>query len=112
MEIINLLCGIIGVILGFLSFFGISFFKKRSTLKLYSPDAEKKYNSQKDNVPKENMFEPYVYGGGNRRTPQYEESKIAYDPDYMGIEWKGCKKVARYYYKENGKIMVHGWRIK
>jgi hypothetical protein len=72
-----------------------------------------RYIKLKDTVPKDRIFGPYEYGGGNKSTPQFEVEKITYDPLVMGPEWKGCTRSVRYYYKdENGKIMVHGWRIK
>jgi hypothetical protein len=62
---------------------------------------------------------PYFWGpvpweGNQDSNLRYmlEIKKISYDPKTMGSEWKGCNKSIRYVYRENGCLMVKGWRMK
>ena len=116
----NIIIGIIGLILSTASFltmlFGVRLGKKALAKSevLFGKEAEDQYNRLKAGIPKEQMFGPYEYGGGNKSTPQFELERITYNPLIMGPEWEGYTKSVRYYYKDKDSktIMVHGWRIK
>ena len=112
--------GIIGLIISAASFFTMLFgvrLGRKALAKsetLFGQEAEERYIKLKDTVPKDHLFGPYEYGGGNKATPQFEVEKITYNPLVMGPECKGFTSSVRYYYKDkdSGKIMVRGWRLK
>jgi len=60
---------------------------------------------------------PFVWGpveweGGTNFEKMLEIRQHMYSPKTDGIEWKDIKKFIRYVYKEQGQLMVKGWRIK
>jgi len=83
------------------------------TEKLYGKEAEERKDAILKIVPEkaEYNFGPDEYKGGNKMTPQFELERFHYDPQTMPPEWKKITKTARYYFEENGKTMVRGWRF-
>jgi hypothetical protein len=81
--------------------------------KIYGKEAENRYREIAENINKKTSqpFGPDEYEGGNRITPQLEIERFYFDKHTMPAKWKSCKKTIRYYYKENDKRMVCGWRV-
>ena len=99
----------IAAIVGILKYFKTIKFKEES---YFGGEAQARYESLKDILPKESSFE-YLHGGGAILTPRFEVKKFVYDPQTMIPQWKGYKKLVRYYFKnKDGENTVRGWRLK
>jgi hypothetical protein len=81
--------------------------------KLYGKEAEERYDALLKKIPEKypNAFGPDEYKGGNKAVPQFEVERFHFDRQIMPPEWKKLVKTVRYYYEENGKIMIRGWRL-
>jgi hypothetical protein len=79
---------------------------------LFGPEADERFEEIKAKLPKDGAFGPHEYKGGNIKTPKLEVRRVSYDPQTMGTEWKGVKKTIRYFYEENDKKWIKGWRFK
>ena len=82
---------------------------------LYGEEATERFQYMKATMPKHapGAFGPTPYGGGRVNVPKFELSKYLYDKQTMGPEYKGFRRVARYYDNDaEGKIIVQGWRLK
>jgi hypothetical protein len=79
---------------------------------LFGDEAENRFLQIEAKMPKDSFFGPYEHKGGNIKTPKLEVRRVEYDPQTMGTEWKGVKKTVRYFYEENGKKWIKGWRFK
>jgi hypothetical protein len=81
--------------------------------KLYGKEAEQRYDELLKRIPERDpgAFGPEEYTGGNKSTPQFEVERFYSDKQTMPPEWKPITKTIHYYYKENDKIMVRGWRL-
>jgi len=116
MELINFICGLIGVILTILTFFGIQFSKRYMFKKeqVYGDQAIKRYEHTKKTVHTGITFEPTKYqGGDNKRTPQLEIASFRYDKETMPPEWKGLtKRISFYNDAGQGGISEHTWIVK
>jgi hypothetical protein len=81
--------------------------------KLYGKEALERYDALLKKIPERSpgAFGPDEYTGGNKLTPQFEVERFHYDKQTMSPEWKKITKTIHYYYKENDKILVRGWRL-
>jgi hypothetical protein len=80
--------------------------------KLYGKEAEERYVELLKIIPKNpDAFGPDEYTGGNKSTPQFEVERFYFDKQTMPAGWKKLTKTIHYYYKENDKIMIRGWRL-
>jgi hypothetical protein len=118
METFTIITGVIDTAVGIAALavvlFGINFGKKFmfKSETLYGTEAEDRYNSIKDTLPKDRICYDGPYQGRNKITPQFESERFYYNPQTMGEEWKGTTKTIRYYYADNGTTMVKSWRLK
>jgi hypothetical protein len=81
--------------------------------KIYGKEAKRRYEDILKTINKKTAqpFGPDEYEGGNKITPQLEIERFYFDKHTMPSAWKKCKKTISYYYKENEKRMVCGWRL-
>ena len=119
MECFNIIimAGAIGsVITAILAIIGVIKIAQKAmfkTEKLYGQEAVDRYEALLAKVPERapNAFLPTEYKGGNKATPQFEVERFYFDKNTMPKEWKRFTKTIRYFFEENGKIMVRGWRL-
>jgi len=83
------------------------------TEKLYGKEAEDHYEAFLKRIPEghPSAFGPDIINGRNKVTPQFEVERFFYDPELMPPEWKKYKRTVRYYYMDEDKKMVRGWRL-
>ena len=83
------------------------------TEKLYGTEATERYEAILRTTPEksDNAFGPDEYRGGNKATPQFEVERFYFDSQTMPPQWKGLTRTVRYYYMDNGKTMIRGWRF-
>ena len=101
----------IAVIIGIPKLIRNTMFKDET---LYGDEAKECFEEMKSSLLKKapGVFSPFPYGGGRINTPKLEICKYLYDKQTMGPEWKGYKRIVRYYDTIDDIITVQGWRLK
>lgn len=121
MEIATLVFTIIGAI-GGIGSFGCFILALRDIQKvagslsnetLFGTEAKNRFKEITASLEKSQHWGPVPWEGGQDVHDMLEIKYVSYDPNSMGIEWKGCKQsVRRVYIDDTGKAKVEGWRIK
>ena len=88
----NIIIGIIGLIISMATFLamilGVNLGKKALAKNetLFGKEAEDRYNSIKDKLPKDGLYYDGIYEGGNKITPQFETERFYFNQNTMGNE--------------------------